>query len=145
VSHSPPAVFFFFSKRGAFFNQQSLYVDSVVVKAMSRHTQIFETERSDEPVATGADALAKAGFAYQPQNNLWKKGNGILVAPGSPRSGRLRVASSLSRGLKFALLPGVYLGEFDLEGSFMLIPKRKLRRVVASVSEAIEGSGGVAD
>lgn len=111
---------------------------------MSRHTQIFKTERPEEIVATGAAALTKAGFVHNPQTNLWKKGNGILVAPQLASLEAVEGGVQLEAWLKFALLPGVYLGEFDLEGSFMLIPKRQLRKVVASVSEAIEGNSGVA-
>ena len=49
----------------------------------------------------------------------------------------------LEAWLKFALLPGVYLGEFDLQGSFMLLPKRQLRKSVAEVVETLEKAGAV--
>lgn len=110
---------------------------------MARHTQIFQTELPEEVITAGAAALTLAGFNHRPDLQTWNKGNGLLVAPQYIILLPVEGGVQMEAWLKFALLPAVYFGEFDLEGSFMLIPKRQLRATVAKVVEAIESAGGV--
>ncbi|MEM7600200.1 MAG: hypothetical protein AAF357_02155 [Verrucomicrobiota bacterium] len=110
---------------------------------MSRHKQTFTTDNPSNALSVGQTALAEAGFKPTDQPNEWKKGQGILVAPQLASLTIVDGAVQLEAWLKFALLPGVYLGEFDLEGSFMFIPKRQLRKTVAEVIAAMTNAEAV--
>ena len=81
--------------------------------------------------------LVENGFEFQQQEGHWKKGMGLLVAPQFAKLTVTPQGIELQAWLQFALLPGVFLGEFDLEGSFMIIPKRQLRKVVQKVENAV--------
>lgn len=67
--------------------------------------------------------------SYQGQN-VFKKGMGILTGPQyvsfSHFGNRLRIEA----WLKFALLPGLYLGEMGLDGFVGIVPKTQLKERV---------------
>jgi len=45
----------------------------------------------------------------------------------------------LEAWIKFALLPGIYLGEIGIKGVMGAIPKRKLRHRVEEIEKIIRG------
>jgi hypothetical protein len=83
--------------------------------------------------------LTKKGFKLiDPEQGVWKLGMGLLLAPEfvryEAREGELRMEA----WLKFALLPGVYVGEMGLDGFFAIIPKRKLKTKVKEIERLVE-------
>lgn len=79
------------------------------------------------------------GFALTTYNGqqVWKKGMGLLTAPQYMMilysAGTVRIEAFI----KFAILPGVYLGEMGTAGAFGLIPKKMLAERVKTVENYI--------
>lgn len=86
--------------------------------------------------------LESNGYLFEQGESHWRKGQGLLVAPQFVKLSVVPEGIELQAWLKFAWLPGVYAGEFDLEGAFMIIPKRQLRAMVKKVEEAITAAPG---
>ena len=101
---------------------------------MARYTTTIPTQRSPERLARSiATFLTDKGFKLiDPDENLWKLGTGWFLAPQFIRFKATPEKLWLEAWLKFSLLPGVFVGEFGIDGVFMLIPKKMLR---ASVEE----------
>lgn len=68
---------------------------------------------------------------------VWKKGLGIMVGPQyitvKDSAGIVRVEA----WIKFALLPGVYLGELGLDGFVGAIPKSLLKGKVSRLEQLL--------
>lgn len=107
---------------------------------MSRTTLTLPNSQSPQALSAANDVLQQNGFAFSQTEAHWKKGTGLLVAPQFVKLSVTPQGIQLEAWLQFALLPGVFMGEFDLEGAFMLIPKRQLRSVVKKVEDALGGS-----
>ena len=88
-----------------------------------------------------ADYLTNEGFKqvdYKGES-VWKKGVGLLTAPqyiSVKCEGR---AIKIQAFIKFALLPGVYIGEMGTAGFFGGIPKAALKARVITIEQYIEG------
>ena len=85
-----------------------------------------------------ANYLASQGFRLvDPQQNVWQKGMGLMLGPQFVRyeshPGQLR----LEAWIKFALLPGVYLGEMGIDGFFAFIPKKMLKGKVQEIERMV--------
>ena len=82
--------------------------------------------------------LTQQGFRVVDQNqNIWQKGMGLMLGPQFVRfeahPGQLR----LEAWIKFALLPGVYIGEMGIDGFFAFIPKRNLKARVVEIERLV--------
>ncbi len=62
--------------------------------------------------------------------NIWKKGVGLLTAPQCIKLSYQNNVYILEAWLKFAILPGVYVSEMDLDGFIGCIPKSILKSKV---------------
>ena len=68
---------------------------------------------------------------------VWKKGMGLISGPqyiaATPVDGHVH----LEAWLKFAILPGWYVGEVGTKGVMGALPKRKLRERVEHIEEIL--------
>jgi hypothetical protein len=98
----------------------------------------IQTKRKQEEVATAVtDYLKTQNFKeidYKGEK-VWKKGLGLMLGPQyvkfASEPGKLR----LEAWIRFALLPGVYVGEMGITGAFGMIPKRKLKARVEEIEK----------
>lgn len=104
---------------------------------MARTITEFQSTRPDEQVRQIVmDYLGKEGFKYTTSKGepVWKKGTGMLAAPQfmkvECRNGRVRIEA----WLKYALLPGVYVGEMGLKGIFGVAIKKTLQNRVNTLT-----------
>ncbi len=102
---------------------------------MARYKNKIATDRDEEKIDRRiAKYLTAEGFRLVDEDeNTWQKGNGWLLWPQyvqyEVRSGKLY----LEAWLKFPILPGVYVGEFGIDGMFGFIPKRQLKVRVEAI------------
>jgi len=108
---------------------------------MSRYVNVLQVPTSMEnTLANVENYLSSEGFkqAKYKGTPVWKKGLGLMIGPQyvflTPKEGSLH----LEAWIKFALLPGVYLGEMGIEGAFGMIPKKKLKKRVLEIEELIK-------
>lgn len=70
----------------------------------------------------------------------WKKGLGLTLGPQFVKLTKGDGATArLEAWIKFALLPGVYVGEMGIRGAMGAIPKKKLRTRVEEIEKIIRG------
>ena len=69
----------------------------------------------------------------------WKKGMGFLTAPQYVVLSFSSNYVQLEAFIKYALFPGVYVGEMGLDGFFGAFPKANLRARVATIEQYIYG------
>ncbi len=109
---------------------------------MSRYTNTFYTNLTFEEFNTiVSQYLTAQGFKQINPNydQLWKKGVGLLTAPMyigalyNPQNFSVTICAYI----KFALLPGVYIGEMDLTGFFGAVPKSMLKTKVAELEQML--------
>jgi hypothetical protein len=102
---------------------------------MSRYINTISTNRKPEKLQRDIVAyLEESGFQLvDAELNVWQKGMGLLTGPQfvqfEVRDGELH----LEAWIKFALLPGVYLGEMGTDGFFAFIPKSQLKSRVQDI------------
>jgi len=80
------------------------------------------------------DYLTKEGFTVTNINgeNVWKKGSGWVASPQYIKVNVFQSRVHIEAWCKYALLPGVYVGEFGITGFFLWAIKALLKdRVVA--------------
>ena len=70
---------------------------------------------------------------------VWKKGMGLITGPQFVKFEPAGNVVKLEAWIKFALLPGIYLGEIGIKGVMGAIPKRKLRHRVEEIEKIIRG------
>lgn len=68
---------------------------------------------------------------------VWKKGMGILTGPQYVSVKVLPGTVKVEAWIKFALLPGVYIGETGLDGFVGAIPKSLLRGKVSRLEQLL--------
>ncbi|GBE57294.1 hypothetical protein BMS3Abin01_00206 [bacterium BMS3Abin01] len=107
---------------------------------MSRYINDIDTGRkADEIDRIVSGYLEGEGFEKidHEGRRAWKKGKGFMISPQyilvEPSMGTIRVEA----WIRFAILPGVYLGEMGTAGAFGTIPKRKLRARVEHLEELL--------
>ena len=107
---------------------------------MSRYVNDIKTRKSKGEVNRFiGEYLRNEGFKmvdYEGEQ-IWKKGTGLALGPQF-----MKVISSpgkvhIEAWIKFAILPGVFLGEMDTEGVFGAAPKRKLKKRVMAVERSL--------
>ena len=100
---------------------------------MARFQTNFQVSRPDEQVRQIVmDYLGREGFTYTTTKGepVWKKGSGFLAAPQFMKVECQNGAVHLEAWLKYALLPGVYVGEMGLKGFFGVAIKKMLKSLV---------------
>jgi len=70
---------------------------------------------------------------------VWQKGFGLLTAPQYMKVEIQNGRAKLQAWIKFAILPGVYLGEFGTDGLFLLVPRRLLKAKVQALETRLAG------
>jgi len=114
--------------------------NSIEERKMARYvTELATTRPPEEVIRQIEQFLLNEGFkqkAHQ-ERRVWKKGMGLMLGPQfvllMPGEG----AVHLEAWIKFALLPGVYLGEMGITGAFALIPKKKLKGRVDQIEAMV--------
>ena len=85
------------------------------------------------------DYLTIEGF-YQVKDGtetIWKKGFGLMLGPQYVKVEIVDGGVHLEAWIKFALLPGVFMGEMDTNGAFGFIPKKKLKGRIEEIEKLI--------
>ena len=107
---------------------------------MARYQNTLKMTK-DYPVYEKAisDLLESKGFAPVDYNGtpMWKKGMGVLAGPqfvGFHQEGQTIVLEGF---IRFALLPGVFIGEMGTEGIVGIVPKRQLKKLLTAVEDLI--------
>lgn len=107
---------------------------------MSRYTNTIGTSLSAEEVAgVTSQYLRGEGFELSviDGQQVWKKGMGLLTAPQMILVGIVPGSVRVEAWIKFALLPGVYVGEMGLDGFFGAIPKQALKGRVKELEKRL--------
>jgi|SRR5574344_2186424 hypothetical protein len=103
---------------------------------MARYKQYFQSQYPPQKVGNiFTTYIQSEGFEYVQYENewVWKKGHGIVTTPQFIKLSQLgNGVYLLEAWLKIAILPGVYLGEVDLNGFFAAVPKGLLKNRVSS-------------
>lgn len=104
---------------------------------MARYIQRFATPYSAQEVAnTFSSYLMSEKFEYVDLNGdkVWKKGHGLMTAPQYIKLTALNDGTYvLEAWIKFALLPGVYVGEMGTSGFIGAVPKGFLKSRVEMI------------
>jgi hypothetical protein len=107
---------------------------------LSRYVNDIATSKSDEEVErVSLEYLAREGFEKTTYGHetAWKKGHGLLAGPQYVKTAAADGRVHIEAWIKFALLPGVYVGETGTEGKAAAIPKRKLRQRVEEIEKLV--------
>lgn len=86
-----------------------------------------------------AEGFKPAAFKGE---NVWKKGSGILVAPQYLKTTIADGKVNLEAFVQFAILPGVFVGEYGIDGLFLAVPKKLLKNRVQKLEAALTNTGG---
>jgi hypothetical protein len=104
---------------------------------MARYYNTFVTPKTPEQIGQIINmSLTSAGFQYTTikGEQIWKKGHGVLTAP---QCIKVEIAPGnsviIQAWLKIPLLPGVYIGEQNLDGFYGIVIKNALRQTVMSL------------
>ena len=106
---------------------------------MARYQNRLPTRRAPEELHHFiANYLASQGFRQiDSQENIWQKGTGLMFNPQFIRYECHPGKLVLEAWIKFALLPGVYLGEMGIDGMFLFIPKKLLKTRVVEIERMV--------
>lgn len=69
---------------------------------------------------------------------IWKKGIGLMLGPQFIKLTLQGNSIEFEAWIRFALLPGVYVGEMGIDGLFGLIPKRLLKKRVQQIENLLQ-------
>jgi len=102
---------------------------------MSRYQNTISTDESADSLLDAiSNYLTQEGFKQiDPAENIWKKGMGIMLGPQFVRFEVRSGALNLEAWIKFALFPGLYVGEMGIDGMLAFVPKRMLKKRVADI------------
>lgn len=106
---------------------------------MARYSKEFPlTTAPDEIFKTVHQYLMSEGYEYlqYDRENVFKKGHGLMTGPTFLKLSFSERTVRLEAWMKYALLPGVYVGEIGLTGFVGAAVKGPLKRRVAQI-EAI--------
>lgn len=103
---------------------------------MAKYTNTIPTSK---PQVVLLDAIASYlktnGFQLaDAEQNIWKKSS-VFANPLFVRCQVQPQSLTVEAWLRFVLLPGVYLGEYDLEGMFLIVQKRQLKKYVEAIEQ----------
>lgn len=96
---------------------------------MGRYVKDVDTTKNADDIKAAVESyLVAEGFENAQYNGqqCWKKGHGFIA----PQYVMFEVTEGivhLEGWIRFALLPGVYMGEMGTEGALGALPKRKLK------------------
>jgi hypothetical protein len=79
------------------------------------------------------DFLRDEGFerySYK-KEAVYKKGKGFFTSPLFMKFGVKKDSVCLEAWIPFAVWPGVFVGEFGIDGIFLVIPKKMLKAKIA--------------
>lgn len=102
---------------------------------MARYSKRLPTDELADALHDQIAAyLTQEGFTcIDAADNTWKKGMGIMLGPQYVRFETTPGELLLEAWIKFAVVPGVYVGEMGIEGMFAMIPKRKLKARIQDI------------
>jgi hypothetical protein len=107
---------------------------------MARYVNDISTSKSEtEQQEIIESFMKKEGFLkhrYKGED-VWKKGVGLLMAPQFIKTETGSGNVHIEAWIKYALLPGVYVGEMGTSGFFAIIPKGVLKKRVISLETAL--------
>jgi hypothetical protein len=107
---------------------------------MSRFAKDYKSKKSTAELQKTVDNfMAKEGFSpysYKGET-VWKKGAGLMVAPQFMKFTVADGSVHLEAWVKYALLPGVYVGEMGINGVMLVIPKNLLRTKIIAFEKLI--------
>jgi hypothetical protein len=101
---------------------------------MARYQNVVISKRGAAEVeAIAENFLTAEGFKKVPYGGetVWKKGQGWVAAPQFIKLEANGNQITVTAWLKFALLPGIYVGEMGTTGFFGFAIKQALRKRVA--------------
>ena len=108
-------------------------------QVMSRYINDIDTTKQPDTVNEITDSfMRREGFEKTDYDGskVWKKGHGFIA----PQYIIVKAAADtihIEAWIKFALLPGVYMGEMGTEGVFGALPKRHLRARLEQLEELL--------
>ncbi len=106
---------------------------------MSRYVNDIKTAKQPDTVMEIVTSfMRREGFElvdYE-EGKAWKKGHGF-IAPQYIRAEAAVGTVHIEAWIRFALLPGVYMGEMGTEGSFGALPKSRLRARLGQLEELL--------
>jgi len=107
---------------------------------MARYVNTLQTPQPAETYAPVLNQyMMNEGFSlidYKGEK-VWKKGIGLATAPQYLSIQYQGGAIRLEAFIRYALLPGVYVGEMGIDGFFGALPKKLLKDRVISVESYI--------
>ncbi|HEQ71015.1 MAG TPA: hypothetical protein ENN69_00870 [Spirochaetia bacterium] len=109
---------------------------------MARYINEIATKKSAEELnKLIADFMQREGFKNVQFNGetVWKKGMGIMTGPQFIKTTTGDGKLKLEAWIKFALLPGVYVGEMGLNGFFGFALKKVLKGRVQRLTQLVSG------
>lgn len=107
---------------------------------MGRYANTITLSRPADDVGERIEAyLRREGFRQvDVEKNVWQKGMGLMLGPQFIRYEAAGKELRLEAWIKFALLPGIYVGEMGIDGLFAVIPKKKLKGRVQEIERIAE-------
>lgn len=108
---------------------------------MARYVQSFTTPFTPQQAMNYfCSYMQSEGFSYVNKGNegCWKKGVGLVSGPQFIKLTQANGVYTLEAWIKFAILPGVYVGEMGVTGAFGAIPKAFLKERVDSLLMALQ-------
>ena len=106
---------------------------------MARYARRFPIQNTDLNFVSNeiGKYMTSEGFRLVPYKGqtVWSKGYGVLTGPQYLALSYYPNEIILEAFIKFALLPGVFVGEYGIKGFFGAIPKQLLKTRV----DAVEG------
>lgn len=107
---------------------------------MSRYVNELNVTKSvDECAYIVQEIMRIEGFEFVEYKGeqVWKKGMGLMTAPQFIKIGFMPGRVHIEAWLRYALLPGVYVGEMGLDGFFGIALKKMLQGRVRKIEEQL--------
>lgn len=115
---------------------------------MARYVRDFTLEASSAEQAFYAvyQYLASEGYTYQQVDGkaVFQKGNGWISGPSFVQISYQPFGVRIEAWVKFALLPGVFIGELGVDGMMGVAVKRPLKKRLAQIESTLAYYGGAA-
>ena len=103
---------------------------------MARYTNTIATRKSAAELTTSiASYLQSQGYKQvDAEQNIWRKST-LMSNPMFVRFAARPGELELEAWLRFVILPGVHIGEYDLDGMFLVVQKRALKAHVTKIEQ----------
>lgn len=111
---------------------------------MGRTVKEYEFNGSPEPMFTQIhNYLITRGYTYTEYDGeqLFKRGHGVVTAPQFIKISFFAGLIRVEAWIKFAILPGAYAGEIDLESVIGFAAKGNIKESVAQIEMMIQSAG----